>query len=225
MNRNKAIIAVITAFVMIFACAGVVMSQNISLAGGCQPQGVSTSFSNSTQFSYLKMTMVDPNVNRLRIIDGKNFIYYDGHPQANNIIYLPVSSYTATIWTAYGNNPVCAVSGKFVDTPSGTDQSAQSSQSSATDYGFQSRTQSNTASSTTVISGGLNYAPYSYYNYDYYNRYGYYNNTYNRYNNYNNYAPLPVTPSYPTTPGTTGSILDPNYFMNQKSILGPPIRP
>jgi hypothetical protein len=90
---------------------------DLVLGASCTAGGLSSSFSNAGTSSYLRITAVDPSVNRLRIVDTKNRVYYDARPRLSEVIYVPPSVYQATIWSAYGNSPANAIKGVFVNAP------------------------------------------------------------------------------------------------------------
>jgi hypothetical protein len=91
--------------------------ESVVLGANSAAQGMSTSFSNVGTCTYLKITLVDPTVNRLRIVDAKNRVLYDARPQNQDVIYMPPAVYQATVWSGYGSSPALAIKGVFTSEP------------------------------------------------------------------------------------------------------------
>jgi hypothetical protein len=207
--------AILVFFVALAAClllpCGAARGQAITLGANDQAGGATISFSNPGPNSYFRLSFVDPRVNRLRIVNDRNFIFFDGHPEAGNEIFLPVGSYTSTVWSGYGTSPAAAIIGGFFNIPKAQPPAAsqapsQSQAGQRTDYGFVPAT--DPAPSLPYVQ----YAP------DYYGNY--YNNYYPPYY-FNRYNPPPI--NQPVIQSRPSSVTDPAYIRQQyqNSVTNP----
>jgi hypothetical protein len=199
MQRNAIVIMCLTILTGLVLLCGAAQGQNITLGSNDQAQGAAISFSNPGPSSYFRLTFVDPNVNRLRIVNDRNFIFFDGHPEMRNEIFLPVGSYTATVWSAYGTMLACAIIGGFFNEPSPMPAASAPSGSQQPkqriDYGF---------APASDISPDVQYLTPQYP--DYYSNY--YNNYYPPYY-FNNYNRPPI--NQPIVQQRPSSVTDPAY--------------
>lgn len=178
MNKKSSFLTLIAVCIFLLFSPASSYAQTVVLGSNCTATGDISIFSNTGSNNYLKFNTVDPNLNRLRIIDEKSFVYFDGRPETGQTIYLPAGTYRSIGWSGYGQAIPQAATGSFVGAPAESKTQTAASKP-RTDYGFiEAKGQPDY---TSVQAVGNPYA--GYYNY-YYNGY-YYNNGY--YYDRNNY--------------------------------------
>jgi hypothetical protein len=91
--------------------------QAIYFASDFSAQGAVVSFSNPGPYAYLRIASVERSVSRLRIIDSRNFVFFDGRPVSGDEFYLPAGIYIAIVWSTYGSRSASALQGIFCQEP------------------------------------------------------------------------------------------------------------
>jgi hypothetical protein len=92
--------------------------QAVHFASDFCAQGAVISFSNPGPYAYFRVASVDGSVSRLRIIDSRNFVFFDGHPVRGDEFFLPAGVYTAIVWSTYGSRSASALQGILCQEPS-----------------------------------------------------------------------------------------------------------
>lgn len=195
---RAALLVVLAIIICAFATAPGAFAQQVVFSANSDQSGATVFFANTGTDSYLQFKTVDGNVNRLRIVDSRNYVFFDGHPSLNQTIYLPPGNYQASAWSAWGTSLPAGIQASFVSTP-GNSQPQTAGNSG--DYGFKKA--AGGGDYTEVKSVGS--PPYYYDNYNYGPGY---------YPNYNQSITI-ETPSHPS------SVLDPSYGESQHSVLSP----
>jgi hypothetical protein len=142
--------------VLLFFTTGSAWCDTLVLGANSDSRGATIGFTNSGSQSFMKLAYVDPNVNRLRIVNGRNMVFFDDHPESGKSFYLPPGGYTATAWSAYGTTIAVAVRADYMAAPPvASSPAAQAVKGNV-----------NNAATTTLNTGDYLYPPYYFYNYN-----------------------------------------------------------
>jgi len=156
MNRKPVSIPLLFSLLLIALTTGSAWCEPVVLGANSDARGATAVVTNSGTLSYMRLDYVDPGVNRLRIVNSRNMVFFDDHPEAGKSFYLPPGTYTATAWSGYGTTIAVAVRADYTSSPPvSSSPAAQAVKGNVT----------NTATST-LQTYDYGYPPYYFYHYN-----------------------------------------------------------
>lgn len=90
-------------------------SESVILGANSQSGGKTVSIVHGGTTVYMKLQFVESHVNRLRIVDENNRVFFDGVPYVNEVIYLPPAAYQATVWSSFGTSLDVAIRAAYTN--------------------------------------------------------------------------------------------------------------